>query len=114
MPADMTAETPPPARWIRVWRGRTRPELFDKYAAYLFQHGVLKIRGIPGNLGAGMYRRREADCAVFTVISHWPDLETIKAFAGEDITLTRHLARDPEYLLELPRHVEHFEIFDIP
>jgi heme-degrading monooxygenase HmoA len=46
----------------------------------------------------------------FAVISYWPSREAIRAFAGADIEKPRHLARDPEYLLELPERVAHFDV----
>jgi heme-degrading monooxygenase HmoA len=108
---DTAKETQSARRWVRIWRGRTHAKHFDDYASYLFEQGVRKIRAISGNLGVEMFRSLNADEAIFTVLSYWPDLETIKAFAGADIALARHLHADPEYLLELPKYVEHHEIY---
>lgn len=96
--------------YARIWRGRTKPEMFDEYSKYLYESGVLKIERIPGNLGVQMFRSRGEDFAVYMVISYWPSLDSIKAFSGEDVTRTRHLERDPDYLLELPERVTLYEV----
>jgi hypothetical protein len=41
----------------RIWEGRTRAALADEYAAYLYEHGVKKLRATPGNLGVQVFRR---------------------------------------------------------
>jgi heme-degrading monooxygenase HmoA len=96
---------------IRIWKGRTRKEDFEAYSHYLHDFGVQKIRSIPGNIKVEMYRGLREDHADFMVISHWPDLDAIRAYAGEDIKRTRHLERDPEFLLELPAYVEMYEAY---
>ena len=101
----------PKVRYIRIWTGRTRKEQFEEYSLYLNEFGVRKIERIPGNIRVEMFRALRADHAEFKVISYWPSEEAIRAFSGEDITLTRHLERDPDYLLELPTHVELFEVY---
>jgi heme-degrading monooxygenase HmoA len=98
-------------RWARVWQGSTRIADFDAYAAYLYEEGCKAIEAIPGNLGVQMLRRTVGNRGDFEVISYWPDLETIKSFAGEDISLAHPLAKDAIYLLKLPRRVEHFELY---
>lgn len=35
----------------RVWQGRTRAAIADEYMAYMYEHGIRKIRATPGNLG---------------------------------------------------------------
>jgi len=67
--------------------------------------GVLEIERMPGNLGVQMLVSEAGDTAEFTVISYWPSLESIRVWSGDDLTRTRHLERDPEFLLELPDRV---------
>lgn len=98
-------------KFARVWKGKTRKEDFESYSLYLHQFGVRKIEGIPGNIRVEMFRALREDHAEFMVISYWPSLDSIRAFSGEDITRTRHLEKDPDFLLELPTHVELFEVY---
>lgn len=94
----------------RVWRGRTRAAVADEYMAYMYEHGIRKIRATPGNLGVQVWRRIEGGVAHFATVSYWGSREDIAAYAGADIEKPRHLPRDAEYLLELPDRVEHFDI----
>ena len=94
----------------RIWQGRTRAAVAEEYAAYLYEHGVKKLRATKGNLGVQVFQRARGDVAEFTTISYWSSRDEIKAYAGEDIEKTHHLPKDPEYLLELPPHVQHFDI----
>ena len=94
----------------RVWEGRTREALAEEYAAYLYEHGVRRLRGTKGNLGVQVLRRIRNGVAEFTTISYWSSRDEIRAYAGDDIEKTHHLPRDPEYLLELPPFVKHYDV----
>jgi heme-degrading monooxygenase HmoA len=94
----------------RIWQGRTRAELAEAYAAYLYEHGVKKLRATPGNLGVQVLRRTTNGVAEFTTISYWSSRDEIRAYAGDDIEKTHHLPKDPEYLLELPPYVKHMDV----
>jgi heme-degrading monooxygenase HmoA len=103
------------ASWVRVWKGRTSAAHFEQYSEYLHEHGVRKIQGLPNNLGVTMWRRLDGDVADFVVTSYWPSLESIKAWAGEDITKTRFLENDPIFLvsLEAAAVVDHYELYSL-
>jgi heme-degrading monooxygenase HmoA len=90
----------------RIWRGQTKVSVADEYQRYLYENGVLKIEHMAGNLGVLMYQTQKDGIADFTVMSFWPDRQSISSWSGEDLTRTRHLERDPEYLLALPDRVE--------
>jgi heme-degrading monooxygenase HmoA len=94
----------------RIWEGRTRAAIADTYAAYLYEEGVKKLRATKGNLGMQVLRRVRGDVAEFMTISYWGSRDEIRAYAGPDIEKTHHLPKDPEYLLELPPHVKHFDV----
>ena len=94
----------------RIWEGRTRAAIADEYEKYLYEHGVKKLRATAGNLGVQVFCRKRGDIAEFTTISYWNSRDEIRAYAGDDIEKTHHLPKDPEYLLELPPHVKHFDI----
>jgi heme-degrading monooxygenase HmoA len=97
----------------RIWSGRTRRAVADEYLAYLYEHGVLTIEAKPGNLGVQLFRRINGDVAEFTVISYWRSVEAMAAMHGQrggDVRRVAHLARDPEFLLEMPEFVEVTEL----
>jgi heme-degrading monooxygenase HmoA len=94
----------------REWKGKVRKEKADEYSDYLLREGVNKLAAIPGNLGVQMFRLDEGDTVEFTVISYWPSIEAIKRYAGESYQKPHHLPKDPEYLIELPQVVRHYDV----
>jgi heme-degrading monooxygenase HmoA len=100
----------PPVAVARLWHGRTLESRADEYASYMYEEGVKKIRSTRGNLGVQVFRRIHDGIAEFTTISYWESRDAIRAYAGNDIAKARHLAKDPEYLLELEPTVTHFDV----
>jgi heme-degrading monooxygenase HmoA len=98
----------------RVWRGRVLTSRADEYAKYLYNNGPVKIRTIPGNLGVEMLRRADGQATEFIVISYWPNRESIKAFAGEDIEKAHSLPRDREFLINPDEFVRHYVVTSAP
>jgi heme-degrading monooxygenase HmoA len=98
----------------RVWRGRVPTSRADEYAKYLYDNGPVKIRAVAGNLGAEMLRRTDGDVTEFVVISYWPNRESIKAFAGENIDKARFLPRDREFLINPDEFVRHYDVTSAP
>jgi heme-degrading monooxygenase HmoA len=94
----------------RLWHGRTPESIADEYARYMYEEGVKKLRSTGGNLGVQVLRQIHDGIAEFTTISYWESRDAIRAYAGNDIAKARHLAKDPEYLLELEPTVKHFDV----
>lgn len=90
----------------RIWRGQTKTENAEAYSQYLYEHGVLKIERMPGNRGVVMLRSNKDESVEFTVMSFWQNRQAIAVWSGDDLTRTRHLERDGEFLLALPDRVE--------
>lgn len=109
--ASARAATPLPDGTIaRMWHGRTTDARAAEYYEYLQREGIAKLRKIPHNLGVDVMTRSHDGVTEFTVISYWPSLDAIKAYAGEDIEKTHNLPRDPEFLIELEPNVRHWVI----
>lgn len=106
---DVGSAAPGGARVARVWHGRTAADRADAYAAYLAE-SIRKFRTIPGNLGYAMYREDEASESHFMVVSYWASRDAIHAYAGEDISRTRALPRDAEFLLDPEPTVHNYDI----
>jgi hypothetical protein len=86
----------------RRWRGQTRAADFDSYLAYLERSGVPALRATQGNRGVLVFRRLDErrDAATFEVVSLWRELEDIRAFAGDDLTVARFFPEDDDYLID--------------
>jgi heme-degrading monooxygenase HmoA len=100
----------------RRWRGRVRATDYDAYLAYLEESGVAALRATPGNQGVGVFRHLDesAGSAEFEVISYWRDLDDIRAFAGEDVSIARFFPDDDRYLIDRELTVRHDVVDSYP
>jgi hypothetical protein len=88
----------------RIWRGRTRRQLADEYEAYNYEVGIKPL--MEKAMGVQTLREDRADETEFVTISYWESVEAMSRFTGSDPTSIHHLARDPEFLIELPERVQ--------
>jgi hypothetical protein len=88
----------------RIWRGRTRPEIADDYESYVKTEGIPPLENTA--LGVQLFREDLEHESWFTTISYWPDLDSMTAFTKSEPTNVHHLARDPEFLIELPEAIQ--------
>lgn len=88
----------------RIWRGRTRRELADDYAVYLYEEGIRPLE--QKALGVQMLREDRETESEFVTISYWESIEAMSRFAGPDPRKIHHLKRDAEFLIELPQGVQ--------
>jgi heme-degrading monooxygenase HmoA len=108
-PAPPEATAPPPPGIARVWHGRVPAERADAYAAYL-AGAITKFRTLPGNLGYEMLREDAGAETHFMVVSYWLTAGAIRAYAGDDISRTRPLPRDPEFLIAPEPKVHNYRV----
>jgi len=88
----------------RIWRGRVRRERADEYAAYLYAHGIKPLE--EKALAVQQLREDRENDSEFITISYWENVEAMSRFAGKDPRRIHHLARDEEFLIELPNSVQ--------
>ena len=93
----------------RRWRGKVRAVDFDAYLVYLEESGVAALRATPGNEGVVVFRHLDeaTDSAEFEVVSYWRDLDDIRAFAGDDISVARFFPDDDRFLVHRELSVRH-------
>ena len=93
----------------RVWRGATRAEDADAYAAYV-EHELETARALDGNRGTLVLRRLEGDRAEFVTVLLFGALDDVRAFAGDDVERAVFYAEDARYLVERDLRVLHYEV----
>ena len=96
----------------RTWHGRTRAEHSDDYLEFLERTGVPDYERIDGNLSIKILRRIEGDVCHFWTVTEWDSIDSIKAFAGEDLEKAKYYPEDKEYLLEFEPTVTNCETFE--
>ena len=95
----------------RRWRGRVRSADSDAYLAYMEQTGVAELRATPGNQGVFVFRSQPIGEGVdVEVISLWDRLESIRAFAGDDLEAARFYPEDDRYLIGREPRCSHEEV----
>lgn len=80
----------------RVWRGATRAEDAEEYAAYVEESGLKAARALDGSRGTLVLRRVDGD--------------TVRSFAGDDIERAVFFPEDDRFLVERDLHVAHHEV----
>jgi antibiotic biosynthesis monooxygenase (ABM) superfamily enzyme len=93
----------------RVWRGATRAEDADAYAAYIEDSGTGSARKVAGARGSLVLRRVVGEQAEFQTIILFESLDDVRAFAGDDIDQAVFFPEDDRYLVERDLGVSHYE-----
>jgi heme-degrading monooxygenase HmoA len=99
---------------MRIWRGEVRTDRATEYLARMTPAAMADYRSVPGNRGAWVLSRRKGAVTEVATLSLWSSLESIRAFAGEDLDRAKYYDFDPAYLLSLPETVEHWEVLAEP
>jgi heme-degrading monooxygenase HmoA len=98
----------------RVWRGWTRREDADVYAAYVEETGLIAYRSTPGNAGAWLLRRDVEDRTEIVTFSFWHSWDAVRAFAGEDVERAVFYPEDDRFLVARDDVVTHYAVEDEP
>jgi len=96
----------------RIWEGRTPIARADEYLHYSVEHGIAEIAKKPGCLGVQYFRKLNGNVAEFRTVSFWRSIDEMQAMHATrgDPLRVAPLARDPEFLLELPEFVDLVEV----
>jgi heme-degrading monooxygenase HmoA len=96
----------------RIWKGEVPLDRSDEYLTRMRTVAIPDYRSTKGNQGAFALRRHHDDRAEFVMLTLWESLDSIKAFAGDDIDVAKYYDFDADILLDLAPHADHFEVYD--
>lgn len=96
----------------REWKCRVPESHSEGFTDYLYKTGIKDSSATAGFLGAQIFRRSLATKVELTLITYWESLESIKAFAGNDISQARLYPEDEAYELEPDLSVQHYEVIE--
>ncbi|MGE5624605.1 MAG: antibiotic biosynthesis monooxygenase [Bacillota bacterium] len=99
---------------LREWRGRVPAAKGDAYLHFLRGKPSVDYAHTPGHRGTWILEERGPKVVEFVLLTLWESRRHIRAFAGPDISLARYYPEDPDFLLEMPPHVRHYEIKEQP
>ncbi len=92
----------------RIWRGATAAQDANAYLDHLDRSGVAECRGTSGNHGVMVFRRPIGEETEFLFISLWDREDSIRAFAGTEISRARFFPEDEQYLTQRDEVVRHY------
>jgi heme-degrading monooxygenase HmoA len=95
---------------IRMWHGRVRHNDAHAYREFLKQRAIPDYQSVEGNIDVRILERREEDATHFITMTTWESLDSIKAFAGDDLERAKYYPEDKGFLLEFEPNVVHYEV----
>jgi len=98
----------------RLWRGWTRPQDADAYEGVVRGEVIPEIeaRKIPGFRQIDLLRRDQGEEIEFATLMWFDDLESIKAFVGEDYGVSHVPAAARAILSRFDDRSTHYEAID--
>lgn len=94
----------------RMWHGRVPTSKAKAYREFTNGRAIPDYQSIEGNISVHILERTEGDVTHFITLTFWEDMESIKAFAGEDVNVAKYYPEDKDFLLEFEPNAVHYEV----
>ncbi len=94
----------------RMWHGRVPASKAEAYRKFLNDRAIPDYQSVEGNLSVHILERTESDITHFITLTFWKDLDSIKAFAGDEVETAKYYPEDSDFLLEFEPKVVHYEV----
>ena len=94
----------------RMWHGRVPASKAEAYRKFLNDRAIPDYQSVEGNLSVHILERTERDITHFITLTFWKDLDSIKAFAGDEVETAKYYPEDSDFLLEFEPTVVHYEV----
>lgn len=96
----------------RISHGTAPLEKAPRYLELMRAVAIPDYQRIPGNKVALVLQSVNDTTANFLTFTLWESLESIRAFAGEDVDRAKYYDFDSTFLTELEQTVQHYEVYD--
>jgi heme-degrading monooxygenase HmoA len=97
----------------RHWKGIARPGQEDAYVHHLMTDTFPLLRRLPGFVRASILQRRVAAGTEFQIVTVWESIESIKAFAGDQVETAVVPEEVQRLMVSYEGEVAHYEIRDV-
>ena len=97
---------------IREWRGRASSSRAEAYPKHFHDTVVPELRHVAGFVGAHLGKRQFDDKVEFLVLTRWESMNSIRAFAGENVEDAVVEPGAEAALVEFDANVRHYEIVE--
>ena len=94
----------------RSWHGRVPAAKAETYRHFLNARAIPDYQSVAGNLGVYILERADGDITHFITLTFWDSLDSIRNFAGDEVTVAKYYDEDKDFLLEFEPHVVHYEV----
>lgn len=98
---------------VRTWHGCVPVKHAEKFTRHLEKTGVEHSQSIEGNLGAEFRHETQGEWEHFFLATYWENLESVKAFAGQDYRIAVTYADDEQFELLSDPYVFHHHVAEI-
>ena len=95
---------------VRMWHGKVPTSKAEAYRDFVNERAIPDYQSVDGNISVHILERKEGDITHFITLTFWKNLESIKAFAGEDVETAKYYPEDKDFLLEFEPKVVHYEV----
>jgi heme-degrading monooxygenase HmoA len=93
-----------------MWHGRVPTSKAKAYREFLNSRAIPDYQSVDGNISVHILERTEGEVTHFITLTFWNDMESIKAFAGEEAETAKYYPEDKDFLLEFEPKVVHYEV----
>jgi heme-degrading monooxygenase HmoA len=93
-----------------MWHGRVQTSRAKAYREFTNARAIPDYQSIEGNISVHILERTEGDITHFITLTFWKDMESIKAFVGEDVNVAKYYPEDKDFLLEFEPNAVHYEV----
>jgi heme-degrading monooxygenase HmoA len=93
-----------------MWHGTVPAAKAGEYREFLKTRAIPDYQSVDGNLAVHILERSEGAITHFITLTFWKDMDSIKAFAGEDVSIAKYYPEDQDFLLEFEPNVVHYEV----
>lgn len=96
----------------RYWRGLVKRERADAYVEHLQSDTLPQLVQLAGFQDAKVLRRDLPQGVEFLVVTFWESLDSIRAFAGNDVESAVVPPKARDMMIEYDLKSRHFEVVD--
>jgi len=93
-----------------MWHGRVPTSKTEAYREFLNSRAIPDYQSVNGNISVHILERTEGEVTHFITLTFWKDMESVKAFAGEEVEIAKYYPEDKNFLLEFEPTVVHYEV----
>ncbi len=98
--------------YAREWKARCPEFKKDAFIKYLYETGIKDTASTSGFKGAQIFSRDINGQSEITLISYWDSLDSVKGFAGDNISVVKLYPEDFKYELEPNNFVNHYKVVE--